>query len=179
MIFSLLILSNLLSQTGLCQSISIGKSKEDSEKEKVFVGGTIEREYVGAPVFVTEDAKLTETKIKEIDGVKVTVKTYTYENIKPIYDEVLSCNREQDDLTIANNDFDYGFDEYMEYSLAGKVFGYYINHWYFEPEDKREVGAGNINIYLKDEEFGSFKLSCSDVTDLKKVPDWIKTLAKK
>lgn len=151
-----------------------------NEKKKiVFVGGTLNREFYGLPVFVTDDAKLTDTEIKEIDGVKVTVRTYTYEKIKRLYDEVETCDIERDALSAAYNEYDYGFDDYITYSINDKVFGYYLNYWIFQPEDKYEIGAGFLNIYLQKEENGFFKVSCEDERGLKSIPQWVKEISKK
>ncbi len=149
------------------------------EWEIKYIGGIIPREFLGMPIFATDDTFLNNTEIKVIDGIMVAVKTYEYKKVKRLYNEVQSCDTKRDELSLAYNEWDYGFEEYQTYSIKNKVFAYEINHWAFESGTKKELGVGYINIYIQEEENGTFKLVCPDKYELDSIPEWVKDMAKR
>lgn len=153
------------------------KPSDAVNKVNVFVGGTINREFYGLPVFVTDDAKLTDTETEVIDGVKITIKSYEYVKER-IYDEIQTCDPDEDNLSLAYNEFDYGVGRYVTYSVNGVIFAYYLSFLYFDPDTKEFLGMIENQFYIKNKEDSSFRIDC-DNDDIKSIPLWIKEISKK
>jgi hypothetical protein len=147
---------------------------------------TLTREWM-TPIFEDRVLKVVEAEQITVEGVKIQTKLHL---IKPErLDEVENCEptaeeTEQFYKELNNNpnfiftEFDYDVTSFKSYEFNGKVFSYTILYELIEAEEQSDVGAGIQHIYVDEDGSGYFKLRCRE-SELKSLPQWIKTLAEK
>lgn len=150
----------------------------DSQTEKTKAKRIITREWTEFPVFADRVSKVLDGAPKIIEGIKIQTKIHELKVER--LDLIESCDIHHDNLEVIHNDRDYEVEKFTSYQVKGKVFAYEVHYEFIEAENDYYIGAGTIEFYVDEEGNGKFKLLCNDSgTELKSLPEWVKTLAAK